>query len=1600
MCAINLCSTTCIPLSCILICSIVHTTLHCVLCSPEAPGTPPHPGVIITDPHPVSQTELVDTDTKSLPRELSRSSDTDSSSQDGSPGGAPCLPQSPGVEADQELSTTEPDVSLTTKEEGAEPLCRPRGGETGGVSTYDGQTSSPRHSSFLRHGGGGARGNVTFSQVLPTKASSSGRTEDGHTPGSSGDAFGGGVVTLGEHLTKSTNPATLANVEGSSDSPSVSSATVSGKHSGSYEDHEGGVVPDKTALDGESNRHTESSEDVGESASTRERVGALLARLGRKLEQENDGASDSEADDVFETLSCSSESSLGDLAASNAGVDDLEWDSVLIARQGERGELFEDDDAAERQTCRFVYKSADTPGDLLDDDGDYEHLQQGSYYVCDDDDVVAGEYVCGRLDPNLDLLGVNQDVDSDRLSIISERTEPEYSEPYDTESDSDGSIDDPDSALNVTVIRCSSSHDGETSFDEAIAGASSSVTRDVSKDARAKLERTDTISRLVNEADISDSDDTFDLSSIIERNVAFMSSEEFRELSGETDSEVKTTGETYSGNSKPHVDDTEALQKRGPCKTTVPATEDNAATKENQRVAGSVAGDARKRRFPLLKQDTLSRMAIEAVGNDTDNYTVDLAVMVEANASFAGDEETILLDETDHRGANTEIQDVVTNDKAGANVMSSFETAIIRRDTSISEVTSLPSEGVKDVPKTQSEPDNLATIEIGNVTKPAAKEHASSGRKIPLLLRRDTLTAMALEAIEDGSGGGDEDLANMFLRNKDYVTETEVASIMGEDSVIMEHQDKNIHITHTPKDDAPSSLAHSKARKADGKTSTSANPRVVCDSQEIVGMPAKRGTDEVVDTSHAPSMSQLMKVFNQPQKFMVPKVSEAYCQKDAEHCGDAVADQQAMSDKEVPEMIQESVQPVVECSSAVEPEPNTVMASESPPAKQETRMSEHQSMGKHKDSGHVEKELHEDTVTVVNEAERKSTGDEEGVLHPDKDIEDDSRTDGVSNESSESSEYEVDQTLGVILACRVVDEESDMGDARVKVLLRVPSIVVTMADDDITSESIVMTMADDDIPSESIVVPMADDDIPSESIVVAIADDDIPSESIVVTMADDDIPSESIVVKMVDDDIPSESIVVKMVDDDIPSESIVVKMVDDDIPSESIVVKMVDDDIPSESIVATMADDDIPSESIVVTMADDDVPSENCVKDISCEDNDVGAVVAARQSGPSMQRSAADDAGFIDENDFHGDTEDHENEHHDKFNDRANDADQEQVDVGMEDGFENKSREIIRNWVRNEHNDAKNESCNVPEMRQVEESLNESLEESLDKYLDEYLDARNKKHISGMDPDETSQKEDALNEKLEVELGEIRPHENISNEKHIAERESVHVSLKSDVLSANSIAEMVSSMMEHTEVSMEEDLADANRNVADSETIVEAILEDAVIEKDGDAVTKKIEVTTADEYAENEYANVSEKEIQNVATLEKDNEEGQTTIGVANDSSDRPSKQSLDSSLSEDLKGCSRPNNLAILVNTVHSPDTSNTSPVEEDANITVGGRPTLLSMARQLSVTSVEGPSPESPVFSHASSPLPESPQSSPLASEIPTGNCSTSQRFFVVAC
>ena len=1555
-----------------MICSIVHTALHCVLCSPEAPDTPPHPGVFITDPHPVSQTELVDTDTKSLPRELSRSSDTDSSSQDGSPGGAPCLPQSPGVEADQELSTTEPDVSLTTKEEGAEPLCRPRGGETGGVSTDDGQTSSPRHSSFLRHGGGGARGNMTFSQVLPTKASSSCRTEDGHTPGGSGDAFGGGVVTLGEHLTKSTNPATLANVEGSTDGPSVSSSSAT--HSGSCKDHDGGIMPDKTALDGESNRHTESSEDIGESASTRERVGALLARLGRKLEQENDGASDSEADDVFETLSCSSESSLSDLAASNAGVDDLEWDSVLIARQGERGELFEDDDA-ERQTCRFVYKSADTPGDLLDDDGDYEHLHQGSYYVCDDDDVVAGEYVCGRLDPSLDLLGVNQDVDSDRLSIISERTEPEYSEPYDTESDSDGSIDDSDSALNVTVIRCSSSHDGETSFDEAIAGASSSVTRDVSKDARAKLERTDTISRLVNEADISDSDDTFDLSSIIEKNVAFMSSEEVRELSGETDSEVKTTGETYSGNSRPHVDDTEALRKRGSGKTTVPATEDDAATKENQHVAGSVAGDVRKRRFPLLKQDTLSRMVIEAEGNDSD-HTVDLAVMVEANASFAGDEETTLLDETDRHGANTETHEDVTNDKVGANVTSSVETAVSRRDT---EVTPLPSENVKDVSMKQSEPDNLATIEITNVTKPAAKEHASSGRKIPLLLRRDTLTAMALEAIADGSGSGDEDLANMIMQNKHYVTETEVASIMGEDSVITEHQDKNIHITHTPKDDAPSSLAHSKARKADGKISTSANPRVVCDSQESVGMPAKRGTDEVVDTSHAPSMSQLMKVFNQPQKFMVPKVAEAYCQKDAEHCSDAVNDQQTMSDQEVPERIQESVQPVVECSTVVKPQPNTVVASERCQTKQETGMSAHQSMEKHKDSGYVEKELHEDTVPGINEAQPKSAGDEERVFHPDKDIEDDSITDDVGqcadgDESSESSEYEDEHTLGVALACRVVDGDFVTGDARVNVLLRVPSIVVTMADDDIPSESIVATMADDDITSESIVVAMADDDIPSESIVVAMADDDIPSESIVVAMADDDIPSESIVATMADDDITSESIVATMADDDITSESMV-----------------------------AMADDDIPSESIVVTMADDDTPSDNCVKDISCEDNDVGAVVAARQSGPSMQRSAADDAGFIDENDFHGDTEDHENEHHDKINDGANDADQEQVNVGIEDGFEDESHEIIMNWVKNEHDDIKIESRNVPEMGQVEESLDESLEESLDKYLDEYLDARNKKHISGMDPDETSQKGDALNETREVELGEIRPQENIPNEKHIAEIESVHVSLKSEVLSANSIAEMVSSMMEPTEVSMEEDLADANRNVADTETVVETKREHGEIEKDGDAVAKKIDATTADEYAENEYANVSEKDILNIATLEKDNEEGQTTIGVANDSSDRQSKQSLDTSLGatvfEDSKGCSRPNNLAILVNTVHSPDTNNTSPVE-DANITVGGRPTLLSMARQLSVTSVEGPSPESPVFSHASSPLPESPQSSPLASEIPTGNCSTSQRFFVVAC
>lgn len=1599
--------------------SVVHFPMLCVL--PETPDAPPYPEVIITQHDPSPALELTGTESAPTPPEA----DT------------PCaeiVPQPVEPSLLQELEP-EPDCSITTEhvpspqrtEEGAESLCGQQGGETGGVSTNygGGEDTSPLRSSLFQHSGGGvAKDGGTFLQLSRINFPATSQAVDiprggGATQGCNVPT-GGGLATLKEPLTacpSDTNTAlvTKNEKEGNCDSNRLlfnsslsanvlvsSSVHFDAKHSGSCEGSGEGVPSGQAGESsqyGELSHDVESSENTDNGGSTRERVGALLERLGRKLGQNEGYVIDSKADEVFDDDS-TSESSLDELAASNADFDDMEWDSGLISRQGEISELeatsmngalmrelrstglvqieLQDfDDNTDVKLCHSVYRSADTHGDLLDDDCDYEQCQQvASYYVCatdDDNELAIGGYSNNRLDPN--LLNVNQDAYSDRLSIISEQTEPQESGSDDGDSDSDVSIDDPNSSLNTTVIRCPKQNNETCAeLDESV---SSLGTCEVSSDSRAgpaRLEKTDTIDRLADEADVSDSEETFDLSKMVERN------KDIRALSWERDSQTKkdkipdkqgellcdVAGTKDSGNRKQHFGSTETSQ--------FDAAEniDEAFVKETVQKDDSVISeykvtrDARQNQqepvsqekrhpFPLLKQDTLSRLALEAESNNNDD-ALDLSLMAENNAVFAADDEVPQLEKPDKPrddkvDASKKTQTTVINDKI-VNETSSGEVVVSRPDGSI-EMKSPPIERITEVQSQQAEPEEQVSTQKTNVPPPTSEEHTDTSKRCPLLLRRDTLTTMALEAIEDGSGDGDYDLANMLQQNKQFVTDTEVASIMSEEIVGTKQQDKSmVAKTSTkpllPKDEVPAIASSTSEQK-----SVASKARQVSVSKQCIKKRSRGGKDEAVDTSHAPSMSQLMKVFNQPQKFMVPKVADAYCQKEADLCTDEVTDHQTGSSQEEfnAKRIQESVQSFVERGSLVKLESETVVASvmpaeESCPVKQERTSPESQVMVKYK-------ALESRQITVENQLDDNTSidvkpnlaGEIESALHVSfHELEGESSTDGAmvgtgqcaDVEDSVSSEKEEDRDLETVLKSRfgVLDEESGTedvtpSDSRAKVLLRVPSIIVTLVDDDTATGNCVEEVTG--VDSMDHAVDAAEEIEPEVMQLSANTDASLMSVLQGIMLVDQ----------------------------------------------------------TGSGGDAEEAHDGADKESQNVTEME--------------------------QVGESLKEDAENNTHNVAEVDNvdEAQEEDAEIEKH-------NVAVMKQFEETMENTAENKNKNVARS-------DAKKETVNVAEMEQDDKSLvdytdeeeqNDTAEKgtkvaehshSADRQVKQSSLMLVNEQGSSADPEKSNdedaedeihdfaekvEKHDAVNDKENEKVGQTMQEDTVNEKDDVAER-----------LQKNDAENENQNVAERTET-VEEDARNDKHDVAEVEDVEVAQDADAEIENNNDARMG----------GEKELVNVSETGKDDKALVDNADKENKNDtaekVDEDNDSANTSSLASLDITVDENSKGSAHRSNLELFLTRGHLSDLGNTSNVEE-TNTTIGGQPTLLSMASQLAVTLVKGVNPESessPASSlHAASPPPAEShpaQSSPLVTEIPTGNhrflLHPNSRFFsfVVAC
>ena len=1036
----------------------------------ESPDTPSQPEVFITDNDPSPTSELTDPEPAPTP-ELSHPPEAEAV--------IPCVEVEPVVENKSKVEQESEELSTTETEEGAESLSGQQGGQTGGVYKGGDTDLSPPSSSFLWHGGGGgiASGSTPHTNFTPSMVLHGSGTSDSNTPP------GEGLLTGKEPLMASpavTNTPLQTNTDKDGDRLLHSSANfplsanaidTDAKHSGSCEVKGEGEASALTL--GSEHANAESSESMVRVSTTRERVGALLARLGRSLSQNDEDTVDRKANEAVDS-DASSNSSFDDISASNEDFDDLEWDSGLVSGQAEIKKLEatntnvalmrelrttgpvqmglrEFDDDADGNLCRSSYKSADTHADLLDDDVD----RQGAYYVCvSGDDLATGGYSSSDINPN--LLNVNQDSFSDRLSIISERTEPHDFETDDGDTETDEFDDDPDASLNTTVI-IRSKHDKKTSqeLDECVDGASCMVTRDRQTD------------------------------------------------------KVK-------GNS-----DETSISKQG----TAVVSETSTSTDARQQEVSQKGGE-RRRPYPLVKQDTLSRLALEAEFVDTDD-TLDLSLMVESNAAYAGDDDIPMLDKSD-RGSEDTIdaskqtvrasKQTVHASKQTVHASKQMEhankqTVHASKDSQTTAATH--KKHVTKTPPVEVKKDDTKVLvkkEVDMVKSPTSDESEEPSKRQSILLRRDTITTMALEAIEDGSGDGDEDLAHVFQQNKPYVTDTEVDSIMSE--AMVDTKDTDVakpETAHLAKDVTP--MTTSTPIKVQKSSGTSRTKQMSDSKQDVRKSPRRdrdRARDEPVDTSHAMSMSQLMKVFNKPQKFMVPKVAEAYSQKDVGQYREEETDAQTgtQQTERQEQMVEESLQSPVELRSPVEPEPGIVVASvvsteTSGPVKPERTFASATSAEQVNSAEDVK---HEKTVvmsveqtgpvkqgesvasvisveksvenTSMNVMDVKPTGDKELDLHVSfHDLEAESSTDGTVKgigecaDDSASSDEEERSNLETELKTRfgVLDEESVTDDVTSrdhhKVLIRVPSIVVTLASGNTSAEE----GDEEDTPPEDIV---------------------------------------------------------------------------------------------------------------------------------------------------------------------------------------------------------------------------------------------------------------------------------------------------------------------------------------------------------------------------------------------------------------------------------------------------------------------------------------------------------------------------------------------------
>ena len=1489
----------------------------------ESPDTPSQPEVFITDHDPSPTSELTDPAPTPTP-ELSHPPEAEAV--------IPCVEVEPIVENKSKIEQESEELSTTETEEGAESLSGQQGGQTGGMYKGGDIDLSPPSSSFLQHGGGGG---VASGSTLEASHTNFSPSMVVHGSGSSGSNTppGEGLLTGKEPLMASptdTNTPLQTNTDKDGDhllhssansplSANVSSVCIDTKHSGSCEVRGEGEASALTL--GNEHANAESSESTVRVSTTRERVGALLARLGRTLSQNDEDSVDRKANEAVDSDTCSN-SSFDDISASNEDFDDLEWDSGLVSGQAEISKLeatsmnvalmrelrttgpvqmglHEFDDDTDKNLCRSSYKLADTHGDLLDDDTDH----QGAYYVCvSGDDLATGGYSNSDINPN--LLNINQDSYSDRLSIISERTEPQDYETDDGDSETDECDDDLDASLNTTVITWSK-HDKKTSqeLDECIDGASSMVTRDKVKGSSDERSISNQGTAVVSEAN--------------------------------TSSDVRQY---------------EVSQK----------------------------GGERRRPYPLVKQDTLSRLALEAECGDADD-TLDLSLMVESNAAYAGDDEIPLLDKSD-RGSEDKI------DASKQTVHASKQTVHASKQTvhASKESQKTAATHKKDVTKTsqveavvkKDDTKVLVNKEVDNVKSPTSDESEEPGKRQSVLLRRDTITTMALEAIEDGTGGGDEDLAHVFQQNKPYVTDTEVDSIMSEAMVDMKDTGvAKTEIAHMPKDVTPMTTSTPiKVQKSSGAPRT----KQMSDSMQDVRKSSRRDRDrdDPVDTSHALSMSQLMKVFNKPQKFMVPKVAEAYCQKDVIHCREEDTDGQTVTHQTdgqtvthqtdgqtvthqtdgqtathqtecQAQVVQESVQSSVELRSSVEPETGNVVA---------LVMSTEQ-------SGHVKPER---TVASVVSAEQVNSA--ECVKHEKTVVMSVEQTRPVKQAESVASVISVERS-DENTSVNVTDVEPEAGDTELDLHVSFRELEAESSTD-VTVKG-VGECADDSASSDEEEHSNLETELKTR---FGILDEES------VTDGDTSRDHHKVLIR-----------------------------------------------VPS----------------IVVTLASGDTSAEECDEEVTTPENIVNATNSDKETQPSVAQPASDtDASFMsdlqgiklaDDKDSNGHAEEAvDAERHDV-------AEREHFEehVQGDSGTDRSTDEVMGSVEEAQEEKAGENGSDVAVMEDVEETVWDGFEivkknnavkgteaemvnvVTIEEDDKPWVDSTDKGQQS--DTEETDRHQDIIAADGQLKQSAVIDGKYFAKDSEEAGTMDVTKDAIAERIEKNVVED------ENAVEKVEESVAETETNVApvSSDTSFMSVLQGIMLSDDKTsragteehddvdlqvedryiALVREVKLSTDENGNNNNMKSDIEIETVNVNEMDKvdklpvdsaEEEEQNIPDEKPTEDSDSPDTQVRPTSLASPhtavVENSKRRSNLDIFLNRGHPPDL-NDPPLVERVNTPVEGQPTLLSLASQLAVNLVKGISPESdlsPASQHASPPPTDTPpaQSSTMATEIPTGN------------